>query len=223
LMYGLALFSAFALAACGAVFAEEQPCGIGHRPENTTCVYDPAAIEDCYGVFCPWIIPINPPEKHPGYAGDCLIATASFGSDLSPRVQMLREVRDGVVLSTRSGTMFMGAFNAVYYSFSPAVAQMEYENPAFRNVVRAFITPMVEVLAIMTLADGGSELQVVVLGMSAISAIAGMYVVGPAVVIRWALRRHISKKRRRPQGSNRCPAGRPARHDAWGAKTPERA
>jgi len=189
------LFSAFVLAACGAAFAEEPSCGIGHRPENNTCVYDPAAIEDCYGVFCPWIIPVNPPEEHPGHAGDCLIATASFGSDLSPHVQMLREVRDGVVLSTHSGTVFMGGFNSVYYSFSPAVAQMEYENPAFRDAVRAFITPMVAVLPIMTLADEGSELQVVVFGASVISLVAGMYVVGPAVAIRWLLRRHASKKR----------------------------
>jgi len=197
LMYGLALFSVFALAACGAAFAEESSCGIGHRLENNTCVYDPTSIEDCYGVFCPWIIPVNPPEKHPGHVGDCLIATASFGSDLSPRVQMLREVRDNVVMSTSSGTLFMGGFNSIYYSFSPAIAQMEYENPAFRDAVRAFITPMVTILPIMTLADEGSELQVVGLGTSVISIIVGMYVVGPAVVIRWALRRHVVKKRRR--------------------------
>ncbi len=36
--------------------------------------------------------------------GGCLIATATFGSELSPQVQMLREIRDNKVLNTESGT-----------------------------------------------------------------------------------------------------------------------
>ena len=50
---------------------------------------------------------------------DCLIATASYGSEMAPQVQMLREVRDNILLSTYSGTLFMDGFNSVYYSFSP--------------------------------------------------------------------------------------------------------
>ncbi len=177
-----------------AAYGHEKPrCGIGHSLENGMCVYDPAAIEDCYGVFCPWIIPIDPPEKRPEYASDCLIATASFGSEFSPHVQMLREVRDNILLSTHSGALFMRGFNSIYYSFSPAIAQAEYENPAFRDAVRAFITPMVAVLSIMTLAEEGSEIHVVTLGVSAISAIAGIYVAGPAVIIWRMLRRRSSK------------------------------
>ena len=39
-----------------------------------------------------------------GNGGGCLIATAAFGSELSPQVQFLREIRDNTVLQTESGT-----------------------------------------------------------------------------------------------------------------------
>ena len=50
--------------------------------------------------------------------GGCLIATATFGSELAPQVQYLREIRDNTVLQTQSGTAFMTGFNQFYYSFS---------------------------------------------------------------------------------------------------------
>jgi len=39
--------------------------------------------------------------------GGCLIATATFGSELSPQIQQLRELRDNTILSTESGIAFM--------------------------------------------------------------------------------------------------------------------
>ena len=120
--------------------------------------------------------------------GDCLIATASFGSKLAPQVQMLREVRDNTLLSTYSGSIFMNGFNSVYYSFSPAVADWENENPVFREAVKIFITPMILALSIMTLAEEGSELQVILYGISTIGAIFGMYVVAPASLV-WKARK----------------------------------
>ena len=98
--------------------------------------------------------------------GGCLIATAAFGSELAPQVQFLREVRDNTLLSTTSGATFMTGFNHIYYSFSPAVADLERENPGFREAVKLFITPMLSTLSIMALADEGSESQVLGLGIS---------------------------------------------------------
>jgi len=51
--------------------------------------------------------------------GGCLIATATYGSELAPQVQMLREIRDNSLLQTQSGQSFMESFNSFYYSFSP--------------------------------------------------------------------------------------------------------
>lgn len=73
----------------------------------------------------------------------CLIATAAFGSELAPQVQLLREFRDGFVLRTFAGSSFMIAFNAFYYSWSPYVAKAEYENPLLRSFIRASIYPLI--------------------------------------------------------------------------------
>ncbi len=88
--------------------------------------------------------------------GGCLIATAAYGSELAPQVQLLREIRYNALLSTESGTSFMTGFNQVYYSFSPAVADLERENPMFRDAVRVLITSGLYTMNIMTLADPGS-------------------------------------------------------------------
>ena len=114
--------------------------------------------------------------------GGCLIATAAYGSELAPQVQFLREIRDNTVMSTSSGTSFMTGFNQLYYSFSPTIADMERENPMFQQAVRAFITPMISTLSIMTLADSGSESEVLGLGISVIVLNLGMYIAAPALV-----------------------------------------
>ena len=114
--------------------------------------------------------------------GGCLIATAAYGSELAPQVQFLREIRDNQLMSTESGAAFMESFNDVYYSFSPYIADMERENPAFQEAVRVFITPMMSTLSIMTLAETGNDAQVLGLGISVIALNLGLYIAAPAAV-----------------------------------------
>ncbi|WP_428325558.1 CFI-box-CTERM domain-containing protein [Nitrosopumilus sp.] len=114
--------------------------------------------------------------------GGCLIATAAYGTELAPQIQLLREVRDNTVLSTTSGATFMTGFNTLYYSFAPTVADWERENPMFKESVRAFITPMISTLSIMTLADDGSEVEVLGLGISVIALNLAMYIAAPALI-----------------------------------------
>ena len=115
--------------------------------------------------------------------GGCLIATAAYGSELAPQVQFLREIRDGALLSTASGASFMAGFNQFYYSFSPAVADLERENVVFRDAVRVAITPALYTLNIMTLADQNSDASVIAFGLLAIAAMAGIYVAGSVLAI----------------------------------------
>jgi len=114
--------------------------------------------------------------------GGCLIATAAYGSELAPQVQFLREIRDNTVMSTSSGAAFMSGFNTLYYSFSPQIADLERNNPMFQETVRAFITPMVSTLSIMTLAEDGNDTEVFGLGISVIALNLGMYIAAPAAV-----------------------------------------
>jgi len=113
--------------------------------------------------------------------GGCLIATATYGSEMSQQVQQLRELRDNQLLQTESGKQFMGAFNDIYYSFSPTIADMERENPYFKEAVKLAITPMISSLSLMENAE--SESEVLVLGLSVITLNIGMYLGIPAIII----------------------------------------
>ena len=117
-----------------------------------------------------------------GKGGACLIATAAYGTELAPQVQFLREIRDNTVMSTASGMAFMTGFNQLYYSFSPTIADLEREHPMFQEAVRSFITPMISTLSIMTLAEDGSDAEVLGLGISVITLNLGMYIAAPTVI-----------------------------------------
>ena len=115
--------------------------------------------------------------------GGCLIATATFGSELAPQVQQLREIRDNTILSTKSGTAFMSGFNQFYYSFSPIIADLERENPLFKEAVKLSITPILSTLSILNYADIDSETEMLSYGIGIILMNIGMYFAVPAIVI----------------------------------------
>ena len=133
-------------------------------------------------------------EKPDTTGGGCLIATATYGSEMAPQVQFLREIRDNAVLSTESGAAFMTGFNQLYYSFSPVIADYERENPLFQETVRIVLTPMINSLSIMTLADEGNESHVLGLGLSVIALNIGMYF-GVPVAIGFTSRKFIQTRK----------------------------
>jgi titin len=137
-------------------------CGEGTHLENGVCI----------------------PDKTSGQlGGGCLIATATYGTELSSQVQMLREIRDNVLFSTGSGTAFMTGFNEFYYSFSPAIADLERENPLFREAVKTTIIPMLSTLSILQLADIDSESEMLGYGIGVILLNAVMYLGVPTFLI----------------------------------------
>ncbi len=112
--------------------------------------------------------------------GGCLIATAAYGSEMAPQVQFLREIRDNQLMNTDSGISFMTGFNQLYYSFSPYIADIERENPVFKEFVKIGITPMLLSLSIMTFAE--SEHEILGFGIGVILINIGMYFVLPFIV-----------------------------------------
>ena len=112
--------------------------------------------------------------------GGCLIATAAYGSEMAPQVQLLREIRDNQLMNTESGSAFMSGFNELYYTFSPTIADMERENPMFKEIVKAGLTPMLSTLSIME--NANSESEVLGFGLSVIALNLGMYIAAPAMM-----------------------------------------
>jgi len=125
----------------------------------------------------------EPESLPPARIGGCLIATATYGSELAPQVQLLREIRDNTVLQTQSGTSFMTAFNQFYYSFSPAIADYERENTVFKETVKLTLTPLLASLTLLQHADIDSESEMLGYGIGIILLNIGMYFVAPALLI----------------------------------------
>jgi len=141
--------------------ASSQPaCGQGTVLKNGVCVVE---------------------EKKSG--GGCLIATATFGSEMAPQVQFLREIRDNTVLQTESGVSFMTGFNQFYYSFSPVIADYERENPAFKELVKLTITPLLTSLTILNYVDIDTEEEMLGYGIGVILLNIGMYFIAPAAIL----------------------------------------
>jgi len=124
--------------------------------------------------------------------GGCLIATAAFGSEMSPQVQQLRELRDNVIMQTASGHTFMTGFNQIYYSFSPYVADFERENIVFKETVKVALTPMLTSFSILSHVPIDTEQEMLGYGIGVILLNIGMYFVAPAVLIT-VLRKKLKK------------------------------
>ena len=108
--------------------------------------------------------------------GGCLIATAAYGSEMSPQVQQLREIRDNTILKTNSGMAFMTSFNQFYYSFSPTVADFEREQPIFKEVMKMALTPMLSSLSLLNHVEIDSEQEMLGYGISIVLLNIGMYI-----------------------------------------------
>lgn len=122
----------------------------------------------------------------------CLIATATYGSELSPQVQFLRRFRDNNVLTTFAGSSFMTVFNNLYYSFSPSVASTISGNENLRGILNVVLYPLMGVLqlssAVFSLFSFLSELGVVLAGLVASTLIAIIYFM-PCVLLLYLLKK----------------------------------
>ena len=133
--------------------------------------------------FCILLTP--GPEEN---GGGCLIATAAYGTELAPQVQLLREIRDNTVLQTQSGSAFIDSFNSFYYSFSPSIADLERQNPVFREAVKMAVTPLISSLAILDYVDIDSESEMLGYGIGIVAMNIAMYVALPVSALYYVRR-----------------------------------
>jgi len=80
----------------------------------------------------------------------CIIATVTYGSEVSNEVNLLRGFRDDIVLNSYAGQRFYIAFNAFYYSWSPCIAQIIHENGWLKTPFKIILYPLIETLLVST-------------------------------------------------------------------------
>jgi streptogramin lyase len=144
----------------------------------------------------------NPSKTHQIIIGvrvsPCIIATATFGSELAPEVQFLRDFRDQQIMQTFAGSNFMQVFNAWYYSFSPAVAQYEYTHSTTRFMIKQSLYPLMGILHLASstyaLLGFEPEAAALVAGLLVSSLIGVAYLALPISGVLWLERKRISAK-----------------------------
>ena len=138
------------------------------------------------------------PSPTPAPKSGCLIATATYGSELSPQVQFLRGFRDNLVLQTFAGTSFMTVFNAFYYSFSPSVATTISDNEPLRQVMKVALYPLIGILEVsygaFRLLSFSPELGIIMAGLVA-SALIGLVYLSPVVLLVCLVRKFRPSKK----------------------------
>lgn len=109
----------------------------------------------------------------------CLIATATYGSEVASEVQFLREYRDEIIMKTFSGREFMKVFNMWYYSFSPKVADFERRYEPIRIIAQYALYPLLGILQIAMkfhyLMDFNHEIATITAGFVTSSLIGLVY------------------------------------------------
>jgi hypothetical protein len=112
--------------------------------------------------------------------GGCFIATAAYGTAMAQEIQVLRQFRDGYLLTNSLGQALVD----LYYRISPPIGQFITEHPGLKPIVRAGLVPAV---AVSTAA--------VNTGPAEKTAIAGLLVLVSVALGIWAGRR----RSRRPK------------------------
>ena len=82
--------------------------------------------------------PASSPPPTPPSASRCFIATAAYGSELSPPVQFLREFRDNIVLRSKFKKPFE-IFLEQYYQHSPQIANQMRKHKTLKFTMKYLV------------------------------------------------------------------------------------
>ena len=106
--------------------------------------------------------------------GGCLIATATYGTPMAEEVQILREFRDGYLLTNPVGQAFVD----FYYEASPPIAEFLDQHPALKPIARVGLVPVVAITSLVVNTTAAAKTGMV-----------GLLVLLSVTLVVWARRR----------------------------------
>ena len=92
-----------------------------------------------YSIIASFEVPPPPPPPSPPSSTGCFIATAAYGTPMAEEIQILREFRDGYLLTNPVGQALVD----FYYKVSPPIAEFITQHPCLKPIVRAGLLPAV--------------------------------------------------------------------------------
>jgi hypothetical protein len=97
--------------------------------------------------------PSSPPPTEPTTTQEprnqtvgCIIATAAYGSAMTPEVSYMRHVRDNMIGSNELGRILVTGWNTFYYSWSPTLASIISNSETLQTLTRILLVPLVVII-----------------------------------------------------------------------------
>ncbi|WP_455369795.1 CFI-box-CTERM domain-containing protein [[Eubacterium] cellulosolvens] len=76
----------------------------------------------------------------------CIIATATYGSGMTPEVSFMRHVRDNMIGSNELGRILVSGWNTFYYSWSPTLASIISNSETLQTLTRILFVPLIVII-----------------------------------------------------------------------------
>jgi hypothetical protein len=121
------------------------------------------------------------PSGRTFYRDQCFVATAAYGTPMAEEIHILRQFRDGYLLTNPPGKALVD----LYYRVSPPLAEFMTEHPSLKPLARAVLAPAV---AISTVAVNTTPVEK--------TAIAGLFALVSVTLAVWAAKRRAEAKLR---------------------------
>ena len=112
--------------------------GVAGVAEAALVICNPTAAPATVSFSTDGTTPPNPSNSGGG-GGGCFIATAAYGSYLHPKVMILRDFRDGYLLTNMPGRLLVAA----YYKISPPIAEFISRHEQLRFIIRLLLAPVI--------------------------------------------------------------------------------
>jgi hypothetical protein len=133
----------------------------------------------------------------PGGQKICIIATATYGSEMAPEVIFMRHVRDNMIASNEVGRTIVNGWNTFYYSWSTPLALWIASSDALQSTFKVLLLPLVAIVhltAFIYAAIATINLalaSVIAFSTAAILSVAS-YIIAPVLTLRTIYRKkHI--------------------------------